>query len=89
MAQQRQRCVQVVGAMEYWSVKGKWHPRQKQKDKKGRKENSRIVYCRIYGKYFSVAPFSRSIRRRYRRVAVSDVGAEPYGLSPAAVSPVE
>ena len=29
--------MQAVGAMEDWSVKGKWHPHQRQKDEKRRK----------------------------------------------------
>ena len=38
-----------------------------------RKENSRIGYCRIYGRYFSVAPFSSTGRHQYQGAAISGV----------------
>ena len=51
--------------MEDLLGKGKWHPCQKEKDKKASIVNPCIGYFRFYGQYFPVTPFSRSGRRRY------------------------
>ena len=55
------------------SVKGKWHPRRKQKGEKGRMKKPRIGFRRIYDRCFSVAPLLSSGRCRSQGGAVSDV----------------
>ena len=77
--------VQAVGIVGYWLVKGKWHPSWKQKDEKVRRENPRIGCFRIYGWYFSVAPFLGSGLRQPQRVAIDNVsGCLVWGRHPLA-----